>query len=49
MICFSSFANTLEKACVDTIEDGKMTKDLAICIHGLKGLTHLQKNESKLI
>jgi len=31
------FANTLEKACIDTIEEGLMTKDLAICIHGLKG------------
>uniref|UniRef100_A0A7E4VM08 Isocitrate dehydrogenase [NADP] n=1 Tax=Panagrellus redivivus TaxID=6233 RepID=A0A7E4VM08_PANRE len=31
-----SFAQTLEKACVDTVEEGKMTKDLAICIHGLK-------------
>uniref|UniRef100_A0A183CBK8 Isocitrate dehydrogenase [NADP] n=1 Tax=Globodera pallida TaxID=36090 RepID=A0A183CBK8_GLOPA len=31
------FAQTLENACVATIEDGKMTKDLAICIHGLKG------------
>ncbi|GMS93703.1 hypothetical protein PENTCL1PPCAC_15878, partial [Pristionchus entomophagus] len=28
------FALNLEKACVDTIEEGKMTKDLAICIHG---------------
>ncbi|KAI1724443.1 isocitrate/isopropylmalate dehydrogenase domain-containing protein [Ditylenchus destructor] len=31
------FAETLEKACVDVIEGGEMTKDLAICIHGLKG------------
>ena len=29
-----AFAETLEKACVDTVESGKMTKDLAICIHG---------------
>jgi isocitrate dehydrogenase len=28
------FSNTLEKACIDTIEEGKMTKDLAICIYG---------------
>ena len=28
------FAETLEKVCVDTIEGGQMTKDLAICIHG---------------
>ena len=26
----SSFADKLEKACVKTIEDGKMTKDLAL-------------------
>jgi len=28
------FAQTLEKVCVDTVESGKMTKDLAILIHG---------------
>ncbi|KOB65844.1 Isocitrate dehydrogenase [NADP], partial [Operophtera brumata] len=30
------FANALEEACVECIESGKMTKDLAICIHGMK-------------
>ena len=30
------FANTLEKVCVETVESGKMTKDLAILIHGDK-------------
>jgi isocitrate dehydrogenase len=30
------FAETLEKVCVDTIESGKMTKDLAVCIYGDK-------------
>ncbi|VDO19997.1 unnamed protein product [Haemonchus placei] len=30
------FAHTLEKACIETIEEGKMTKDLSICIHGSK-------------
>ena len=30
----SHFARTLEKVCVDTIEAGFMTKDLAVCIHG---------------
>ncbi len=30
------FCNTLEQVCIDTIEAGKMTKDLAICIHGNK-------------
>lgn len=29
------FSHALEKACVDTVESGKMTKDLAGCIHGL--------------
>lgn len=32
------FAQTLEKACVDTVESGKMTKDLAGCIHGLSNV-----------
>ena len=30
------FCETLEKVCVETVESGKMTKDLAICIHGNK-------------
>ena len=28
------FANSLEKTCVETVESGKMTKDLAFIIHG---------------
>jgi isocitrate dehydrogenase len=28
------FAEDLERACVEAVEAGKMTKDLAICIHG---------------
>ncbi len=28
------FCKTLEKVCVDTVESGTMTKDLALCIHG---------------
>ncbi|XP_043467191.1 isocitrate dehydrogenase [NADP] cytoplasmic [Leptopilina heterotoma] len=32
------FAETLEKVCVDTIESGSMTKDLAICIKGMNGV-----------
>ncbi|MFN7903668.1 MAG: isocitrate dehydrogenase (NADP(+)) [Pseudobdellovibrionaceae bacterium] len=31
-----NFANTLEKVCVDTVEAGFMTKDLAVCIYGEK-------------
>ncbi len=29
-----NFADTLEKVCIDTVESGKMTKDLAIIVHG---------------
>ncbi|XP_076083477.1 isocitrate dehydrogenase [NADP], mitochondrial-like [Mytilus galloprovincialis] len=32
------FATTLEKACVATVDSGKMTKDLAGCIYGLKNV-----------
>ncbi|VDM75072.1 unnamed protein product [Strongylus vulgaris] len=31
-----NFSLKLEKACIETIEEGKMTKDLSICIHGSK-------------
>jgi isocitrate dehydrogenase len=30
------FAETLEKVCVDVVESGKMTKDLAMCVYGNK-------------
>jgi isocitrate dehydrogenase len=30
------FAETLETVCIETVESGKMTKDLAACIHGAK-------------
>lgn len=30
------FCHTLERACVATVDSGKMTKDLAGCIYGLK-------------
>jgi isocitrate dehydrogenase len=30
------FCDSLEKVCVETVEEGKMTKDLAVCIHGDK-------------
>ncbi len=30
------FAETLEDVCIKTVESGKMTKDLAVCIHGDK-------------
>jgi isocitrate dehydrogenase len=31
-----TFCNTLEKVCVDVVESGRMTKDLAVCIYGDK-------------
>ncbi|WP_413289153.1 NADP-dependent isocitrate dehydrogenase [Bdellovibrio sp. HCB337] len=31
-----NFAHALEKVCVQTVESGKMTKDLAVCIYGDK-------------
>jgi isocitrate dehydrogenase len=30
------FCQALEQVCVETVESGKMTKDLAVCIHGEK-------------
>lgn len=30
------FCKTLEEVCVDVVESGRMTKDLAVCIHGNK-------------
>ena len=30
------FCNTLETVCIETVESGKMTKDLAVLIHGKK-------------
>lgn len=30
------FSETLERVCVETVESGKMTKDLAVCIYGDK-------------
>jgi isocitrate dehydrogenase len=31
-----NFCHALEQVCVETVESGKMTKDLAVCIHGNK-------------
>jgi isocitrate dehydrogenase len=42
------FCNTLEHVCVETVESGKMTKDLAVCIHGNKvtlGVDYLNTEE----
>jgi len=35
----ADFCAALEAVCVQTIESGSMTKDLAICIKGMKGVT----------
>ena len=32
----SRFCAALEGACIDSVDNGNMTKDLAICIHGNK-------------
>jgi len=32
----AKFALALEQACIETVENGKMTKDLALCVHGDK-------------
>lgn len=29
-----TFSETLEQICIETVESGRMTKDLALCIHG---------------
>jgi len=31
-----NFCKNLEQVCIETVESGKMTKDLAVCIHGNK-------------
>jgi isocitrate dehydrogenase len=36
-----NFANSLEQVCIETVESGQMTKDLALIIHG-KNLTEDQ-------
>ena len=42
------FANALEAVCIETVESGKMTKDLAICVFGNKvshGTQYLHTDE----
>ena len=41
------FCTTLERVCISTVESGKMTKDLAVCIHGDKvGPEHYLSTEA---
>ena len=35
----NQFCKTLEQVCIETVESGIMTKDLALCIHG-KNMAH---------
>ncbi|RME60045.1 MAG: NADP-dependent isocitrate dehydrogenase [Candidatus Dadabacteria bacterium] len=39
------FAKTLEKVCVDTVESGNFTKDLALCVYGDKASKWLNTDE----
>ena len=39
----SEFANTLERVCVQTVESGKMTKDLALLVGGDQGYQTTQE------
>ncbi|CAI2739032.1 unnamed protein product [Dicrocoelium dendriticum] len=32
------FCEDLENVCIETVESGQMTKDLAICIHGVEAV-----------
>lgn len=40
------FAEALEQVCIETIESGIMTKDLAICIKGLSNVTRADYKET---
>lgn len=40
------FAETLEQVCIETIESGIMTKDLAICIKGMSSVTRADYKET---
>ena len=32
----TTFTETLERVCIEAVESGKITKDLAVCVHGDK-------------
>jgi len=38
----AAWSNSLERACIDTVEEGHMTKDLAICVHGTNNVSRNQ-------
>ncbi len=43
------FAQKLEKACIDTVQSGKMTKDLAVCIHGANPARSAYQNTTEFL
>lgn len=43
------FAKQLEQCCIDTIEDGQMTKDLALLVHGSKLADHHYLNTDQFL
>ncbi|KAL6007062.1 hypothetical protein ACLOJK_032558 [Asimina triloba] len=43
------FVHKLEAACIETVESGKMTKDLAILIHGPKASRELYRNTEEFM
>ncbi|MFA6238336.1 MAG: isocitrate dehydrogenase (NADP(+)) [Bacteriovorax sp.] len=43
------FCETLERVCVETVESGKMTKDLAVCIYGEKVTTEQYLTTEKFL
>ena len=45
------FCQALEDVCIETVSSGKMTKDLAVCIHGNKAVsyTHLDVYKRQFI
>ncbi|EEB17010.1 isocitrate dehydrogenase NADP, putative [Pediculus humanus corporis] len=45
----ANFANKLEEVCIETIESGKMTKDLAICIKVRSNAIKLLAYQKKII
>ena len=45
----SGFALTVEEACVETVEGGKMTKDLALLLHGPKAARSTYLNTEEFI
>ena len=43
------FSHALESVCIETVESGKMTKDLAVCIHGKNVTTNDYLNTEEFL